>query len=87
MPRPQNPAGHRAEGQGAAAGGEGRTPDLWLEEERLSCSRVPRRRRPARCTGLETWLSALAEAAVVGAVTAACGCCPCHPSGRVTVGA
>ena len=74
MPRPRNPAGHQAEGPGAAAGGEGRAPDLWLEEDRLSCWCIPRHCRPARCTGLETWLSV--PAVVVGAVTAACGCCP-----------
>lgn len=37
---------HRAEGPGAAAGGEGRGPDLWTEEERLSCSCVPWCDRP-----------------------------------------
>lgn len=47
MPRPRIPAGRQAEGRGAAAGGEGWPPDLWLEEERLSCSCVPLRTRDA----------------------------------------
>jgi len=94
MPQPRDPAGHHAEGPGAAAAGEGRAPDLRLEEERLSCRCVPRRYRPACCAGLETWLSVPAEAAAAGVVMTACGCCPPRrwpggprqPPRRVTVG-
>lgn len=65
-------------------GGDRGAPGLWLEDERLSRWCVHRRYRPARGAGLETWLSVLGVAAVVGAVAAACGCF--HPRPGVAQG-
>lgn len=66
MPRLRNLTGNQAEGPGTRI-----SPDLHVQEKRLSCWCVPWYR-----TGLETWLWVLVKAAVAGAVMAACGSCP-----------